>query len=452
MLPIRTVAFSTLVALALNLTLLSPVAAASSSELKIFEPGGKFISSFTPFKDLNGPAGSLAVADLGTDGVSEIIVGAGKGLKPVVRAFRQDGSKLFEFEAYGTGFTGGVTLAACDLNGDGKTEIITGTGYLGGPHIRVFDNTGKFTGTQFFAYDGGQRSGVNVACGDVDNDGKVEIIASSGITGGNSVKIFDASGNLETEKMIGGAEANGIAITTADIDHDGYAEILTVPMNYGNHDITVLDRVGKTYTENVRDTDFTSATYGSSVAALGSDLYVANGAYLTPQVKKLTDKSSFAPFDGQNGYATLLSPIPEKGYLAALSVPTNLSPEASGKYIKVDLSEQKMYIYENGVELKTFLISSGTRFHPTPLAKTTVLAKIPVMTYAWNYGPGNPDNYNLPNVKWNMRILKHIYIHSAYWHNNFGHPMSHGCINMRTADAEWVYNWSTVGTTVEIVK
>jgi lipoprotein-anchoring transpeptidase ErfK/SrfK len=59
-------------------------------------------------------------------------------------------------------------------------------------------------------------------------------------------------------------------------------------------------------------------------------------------------------------------------------------------------------------------------------------------------GPG----YNLPNVPYTMYFYRGYAIHGTYWHNNFGHPMSHGCVNMRTGDAAWVYNWAPVGTTV----
>jgi len=41
-------------------------------------------------------------------------------------------------------------------------------------------------------------------------------------------------------------------------------------------------------------------------------------------------------------------------------------------------------------------------------------------------------------------------LHGTYWHHNFGHPMSHGCVNMRTSDAAWLYNWASVGTLVNI--
>ena len=53
-------------------------------------------------------------------------------------------------------------------------------------------------------------------------------------------------------------------------------------------------------------------------------------------------------------------------------------------------------------------------------------------------------------IKWNLRFKPRYYIHTAYWHNNFGHRMSHGCINTREADAEWIYHWAEIGTPVVI--
>ncbi len=66
--------------------------------------------------------------------------------------------------------------------------------------------------------------------------------------------------------------------------------------------------------------------------------------------------------------------------------------------------------------------------------------------YANMTGPG----YNLPNVPYVMYFYKDYGLHGTYWHNNFGHPMSHGCVNFRTEDAGWLYNWASVGTPVSV--
>jgi lipoprotein-anchoring transpeptidase ErfK/SrfK len=61
-------------------------------------------------------------------------------------------------------------------------------------------------------------------------------------------------------------------------------------------------------------------------------------------------------------------------------------------------------------------------------------------------GPG----YYLPNVPYTMYFYRGYAIHGTYWHHNFGTPMSHGCVNMYTPDAEWMFYFSSVGTLVNI--
>ncbi len=122
----------------------------------------------------------------------------------------------------------------------------------------------------------------------------------------------------------------------------------------------------------------------------------------------------------------------------------------SSKFIDVSLSEQRLRAYENGKLVNTFLISSGNRRFPTPKGEFSVLAKLPVVRYQWTYAANSPDNYDLGNVPYNLRVMPHKYIHYAYWHNNFGHVMSHGCINVNLANIKWVYRWADEGVPVSI--
>jgi lipoprotein-anchoring transpeptidase ErfK/SrfK len=83
----------------------------------------------------------------------------------------------------------------------------------------------------------------------------------------------------------------------------------------------------------------------------------------------------------------------------------------------------------------------------TPKGEYSVLAKVPVIDY-------KGANYDYPGTKWNLRFKLqakgNLYIHGAYWHHNFGHPMSHGCVNVSYADMEPLYGWADVGTQVTI--
>jgi lipoprotein-anchoring transpeptidase ErfK/SrfK len=116
------------------------------------------------------------------------------------------------------------------------------------------------------------------------------------------------------------------------------------------------------------------------------------------------------------------------------------------KRIDVDLSEQRLrYFHGEFHEAGSFLISSGVRRMPTPLGSFQVEKKLPVVRYK---GTG----YDYPNAKWNLRFKPKYYIHGAYWHHNFGRPMSHGCVNVSYADMEKLYNFADEGTPIIIHK
>lgn len=118
------------------------------------------------------------------------------------------------------------------------------------------------------------------------------------------------------------------------------------------------------------------------------------------------------------------------------------------KHILIVLSEQRLYTYEGDQLIGSYLISSGVASYPTVTGVFKVWIKLPSTTMSG----GSGDNaYYLPGVKYTMYFYGDYGIHGTYWHNNFGTPMSHGCVNMSEADAEEVYNWADIGTIVQIV-
>lgn len=113
-----------------------------------------------------------------------------------------------------------------------------------------------------------------------------------------------------------------------------------------------------------------------------------------------------------------------------------------GRYIDINLSEQTLYAFEGCTLVNQFLISSG-KTGPTPTGTFHVYSKSRVTRMS---GPG----YDLPGVEWVSWFSGDYSIHGTYWHHNFGHPMSHGCVNASNGDAQWVYEWDDVGTPVFI--
>lgn len=118
------------------------------------------------------------------------------------------------------------------------------------------------------------------------------------------------------------------------------------------------------------------------------------------------------------------------------------------KWIEVDLSEQKLYMKERDKTILSFLVSTG-RWMPTPTGEWRIWSKF---RYTRMKGGSQALGtfYDLPNVPYTMFYNNGYGIHGAYWHNNFGNPMSHGCVNMKPEEAGIVFNWAQVGTRVVV--
>jgi hypothetical protein len=121
--------------------------------------------------------------------------------------------------------------------------------------------------------------------------------------------------------------------------------------------------------------------------------------------------------------------------------PENLSFE--GRWINVNLGQQLLTAYDGSTPIMQFLISSGTASTPTVTGQFRIWVKL--STTDMN-GPG----YSLEDVPFTMYFYQGYGLHGTYWHDNFGTPMSHGCVNLRTADASWLFDFVSEGTLVNI--
>ncbi len=146
--------------------------------------------------------------------------------------------------------------------------------------------------------------------------------------------------------------------------------------------------------------------------------------------------------------------IPPAIDLATRPLAMNVLGDVSGqKRIDIDLATQTLTAYQDDdVFLKT-LVSTG-KWSRTPTGEFTIWTKFRATRMSG--GQGN-DYYNLPNVPFVMFFYndqiargRGFSLHGTYWHNNFGHPMSHGCVNMRTVDAEKIYYWADGSTKINI--
>jgi len=122
--------------------------------------------------------------------------------------------------------------------------------------------------------------------------------------------------------------------------------------------------------------------------------------------------------------------------------PPSPSP-TGGRWIDVNLSAQRLTAYVGSTPVRSTYVSTGLPRTPTPTGDYRIYVKYRADSMS---GPG----YYLPNVPYVMYFYRGYSIHGTYWHSNFGRPMSHGCVNLPTPEAQWLFNWASVGTLVRI--
>ncbi|MBU2228992.1 S8 family serine peptidase, partial [Patescibacteria group bacterium] len=221
-------------------------------QVRVFEYDGTLVSQFFAYGESFRGGVNVAVGDLDGDGIDEIVTGAGIGGGPQVRVFDYEGTPKFTngFFAYAEHIRNGVYVATGDLNGNGRDEIITGTGQGSGPHVRTFNYVGEEIFTPgFFPYDSAFRGGVRVGTGDLDGNGKSEILTVPGIGGGPQVRVFDRFGDPKVTNgffAFGTDFRGGTFLAGGDTNQDGLDEIIVGVGSESAPLVRVFDQTGET--------------------------------------------------------------------------------------------------------------------------------------------------------------------------------------------------------------
>ena len=145
------------------------------------------------------------------------------------------------------------------------------------------------------------------------------------------------------------------------------------------------------------------------------------------------------------------TPTPVPTFVSGLSNarpaerPAGVGPNE--RWIDVNLTAQRLVAYEGDTPVFESPVSSGTYNYPTVTGQFRIWLRFQSQTMD---GRRLGYDYYLPNVPYVMYFYQDYALHGTYWHNNFGTPMSHGCVNLPTPAAEWIYNWSTMGTVVNV--
>jgi FtsP/CotA-like multicopper oxidase with cupredoxin domain len=275
---------------------------------------------------------AVAVGDVNGDGIPDIVTGAGPGGGPHVEVF--DGATnavLFSFMAYDPTFRGGVSVAAGDVNGDGLDDIITGAGPGGGPHVKAFSGKDGSLLTSFFAYSSDFRGGVNVATGDINGDGRTDVVTGAGPGGGPHVKAFHihppadiaptpfVAEEIESFFAYDPSFRGGVSVATGVVTGIGFADIITgagpgggphvkafsVPSVHETRHFPPMGAPNPTIGEVLSffafDATFSGGVHVSNTYAnVGHDFMVGAGSGISPLVRKFHGSSlltSFTAFD-----------------------------------------------------------------------------------------------------------------------------------------------------------
>jgi len=219
-----------------------------------------------------------------------------------------------------------------------------------------------------------------------------------------------------------------------DTDNDGLSDIDELNVYFTDYQKADTDDDGYNDTEEIQ-ADY-SPRYGDNKKLIQVD---SDSDYLNDKWELILGTGLMNPDSDGDLYL-------DGTEVAASYDPLDPQPVTLEKIIKVDLKKQNLAYYFDNKLFDSFLISSGLSYMPTPKGEFKILDKVPVKHYG---GTG----FDFPNTKWNLHFTTRTYryyIHGVYWHNNFGHPMSHGCVNVSYDNMEALYWWAQIGTKVVI--
>ena len=220
------------------------------THIRVFDTGGNALSwNVFPFVEQYRGGGSVAIGDTDGDGINEIIVSpVGSNSGPLVRVYQYGEDEPEQsFYVFNEGFRGGIQIAAGDTNKNGKAEIIAATASQRG-NVAVYSGTGTFIGLSYFPFGPEFTAGLDVAAGDVTGNGKADIIIGSQGMTTSRVKVYraDASQEILGDFLAYGESfVGGVNVAVADVDSNGRSDIVTGVASNGKPHVLAFTVAGE---------------------------------------------------------------------------------------------------------------------------------------------------------------------------------------------------------------
>jgi hypothetical protein len=290
----------------------------------------------------------VAVGDVDGDGVPDLIAAAGPGGGPMVAVYNgRDGSALGQFFAFEPSFAGGLYVAAADLTGDGRAEIVVSPDLSGGPRVRVVSGAdGSQNVADFYAIDDPNfRGGVRVSVGDVNGDGVADLLVGAGFGGGPRVSGYDgrslaAGTTLQLFHDFFAFEdtlRNGVFVAVGDVNGDGRGDLIFGGGPGGGPRVYILDGAAMLAGQVTADGNFfagdPSGRDGVRVAILpaGSSLVLIVAVNITTQSGGIykpdgSQVQSLNPAGGGQGQSVVAGAPFDRSYYVIRAAPTTNPP------------------------------------------------------------------------------------------------------------------------------
>ncbi len=396
---------------------------------------------------------SIKSIDLGGDGTSELVVGSPAGFAPYVYLLRLDGSIINQWLAYDENFTGGVEVATGDIDADGTPEIITIPASGGRSHVRIFNGYGEsIISPGFFASPETDTSG-----------GLIDVIY---IQGTPHILTLTTQNHTPTVSMWNrqGEETHTFSLPSMfdalyglhriDLGGDGNDEVIITGTSTINDHTIYLFRIDGSKVNSF------GTEQSQGIEAYPIAKQNGTGEYIAITSRELKTYTIYTGYGEQiqatekdeKNVGTTLAMITQQGNPIVLELPRAVQAiDTPGKIISIDLSEQRLSYFQDGIRVGTFITSTGKPGYETPLGTFEINNKAK-RAYSNTYGLYMPY--------W-MSFIGGLYgIHELpEWPNGYkegedhlGTAVSHGCVRLGIGSAETLYDWAEIGTPVMVQK